>query len=194
MKLDNALEKIVVKLTNKYSPGLCPLHSNLPYFHHHASDLHFNLDCPQLLVWAQAIKLGTTIYEKVPIVSPMFKLSHALKHALKTSVTFVNSPTTSTLPTMPSHRTIHASAHSNADACDAVSIVFPIPSDAHIYGLWRNLGPQVESGLCNLGFEFRDDLYTVTEDQYTKAGFKPLEWQQVLKAYRQLKVDNCHAP
>src|SRR5216684_6607740 len=65
MKLDDALEEIVVKLTDKYPPGLCPLHSNLPCFHHCASDLHFNLNRPRLLVWAQAIKLGTTMYEKV---------------------------------------------------------------------------------------------------------------------------------
>jgi len=57
-----------------------------------------------------------------------------------------------------------------------------------------NLGPQAESGLHNLGFEFGDDLHTVTEDQYTKVGFKPLEWRRVLKAYRQLKVDNRRAP
>src|SRR5260370_24169225 len=43
-----------------------------------------------------------------------------------------------------------------------------------------NLGPQAESGLCNLGFEFGDDLCTVTEDQYTKVAFKPLEWRRVL--------------
>lgn len=55
-----------------------------------------------------------------------------------------------------------------------------------------NLGPQAESGLDHLGFEFGDDLSTVTESQYTKAGFKPLEWRRVLKAYRQLKVDNRH--
>src|SRR5258707_11247150 len=101
IKLDDVLEEIIVKLTDKYPPGLCPLHSDLPCFHHHVSDLHFNLDRPRLLVWAQAIKLGTATYEKVPIVSPMFKSSHALKHASKTSVTSVDSPITSTLPTPP---------------------------------------------------------------------------------------------
>ncbi len=86
---------------DKYSPGLCSLHSDLPYFHHHVSNLHFNLDCPGLLVWAQAIKSETAIYEKVPIISPIFKLSHALKHASKTSVTSMDLPTISMLLTTP---------------------------------------------------------------------------------------------
>src|SRR5258708_9995835 len=82
-KLDDALEEIVLKLSDKYHPGLCPLHPDLPYFHHHASDLHFKLDRPQLLVWALAIRSDTTTYEKVPILSPMFNASSALKHVSK---------------------------------------------------------------------------------------------------------------
>ena len=76
VKLDDTIEEIVTKLSNKYPPGLCELHSDLPCFHHHPSNLHFNLDCSQLLVWAQAIKSGSssTTYEKVPILSPMFKV------------------------------------------------------------------------------------------------------------------------
>src|SRR5258708_19655413 len=101
MKLDNTLKEIIAKLMDKYSPGLCSLHSDLPYFHPHVSNLHFNLDCPGLLVWAQAIKSETAIYEKVPIISPVFKLSHALKHASKTSVTSMDLPTVSMLLTTP---------------------------------------------------------------------------------------------
>jgi hypothetical protein len=82
-KLDDALKEIIAKLTNKYHLGLCTRHQDLPCFHHHVSDLHFNLDCPCLLVWAQVIKSGSATYEKVPILSPMFKASLALKHASK---------------------------------------------------------------------------------------------------------------
>ena len=44
-KLDNTIEEIVTKLSNKYPPGLCELHLDLPCFHHPLSNLHFNLDC-----------------------------------------------------------------------------------------------------------------------------------------------------
>ena len=46
VKLDDALELIVKRLSDKYSPGLCSLHPNLSCFHHCASNLHFNLDHP----------------------------------------------------------------------------------------------------------------------------------------------------
>ena len=44
VKLDNTIKEIVTKLSNKYPPGLCKLHSDLPCFHHHPLNLHFNLD------------------------------------------------------------------------------------------------------------------------------------------------------
>jgi hypothetical protein len=53
-----------------------------------------------------------------------------------------------------------------------------------------DLGEQTEMGLEKLGFRFGDDLSTVTAEEYTKAGFKPLEWRRVLRAYRKLKQDN----
>ena len=53
-----------------------------------------------------------------------------------------------------------------------------------------DLGDQMEVGLEKLGFHFGDDLSTVTAEEYAEAGFKPLEWKRVLKAYRKLKQDN----
>ncbi len=55
-----------------------------------------------------------------------------------------------------------------------------------------NLGEQVEVGLEKLGFHFEDDLSIVTVEEYAEAGFKPLEWRRVLKAYRKLKHDTCY--
>jgi hypothetical protein len=55
-----------------------------------------------------------------------------------------------------------------------------------------NLGECAEVGLEKLGFCFGDDLSTVTAEEYTEAGFKPLEWRRVLRAYRKLKHDNRH--
>jgi len=53
-----------------------------------------------------------------------------------------------------------------------------------------DLGDQVEVGLEKLGFCFGGNLSTVTAEEYAEAGFKPLEWRRVLKAYRKLKQDN----
>jgi hypothetical protein len=101
VKLDDALEEIVVNLSDKYSLGLCALHPDLPCFHHHALDLHFNLDRSRLLVWAQAIKSGSATYKKVPILSPMFKALLALKHALKNATdTDTSSAATNVPPAM----------------------------------------------------------------------------------------------
>ena len=63
-------EEVVAKLAEKYPPGLCDQHSDLPCFHHRVSDLHFSLDRPRLLVWAQAIKSERATYEKVPFCLP----------------------------------------------------------------------------------------------------------------------------
>ncbi len=231
---------------DKYPPGLCPLHRDLPCFHYRAADLHFNLNRPRLLVWAHAIKSGMATYEKIPILSLMFKAGQALKRMSKSSTdspipptpppTMEPSmpvPTQVQMPVMPFPtlfqypqmpfpqvspqmplfmdyggmgmpysgnpftagagmeampiRAPHHQSHSPPSS--------PPTTDCSITDFCKlyNLGPQAESGLDHLGFKFGDDLRTVTESQYTKAGFKPLEWRRVLKAYRQLKVDNHHA-
>jgi hypothetical protein len=54
------------------------------------ANLHFKLNRPWLLVWAQAIKSGSLMYEKIPMLSPMFKASLALKHASKNAITDTN--------------------------------------------------------------------------------------------------------
>ena len=66
-----------------------------PLFSSSPVELHFNLDHSQLLVWAQAIKSGTSgvTYEKVPILSPMFKVLLALKHASKDATNTDTAPT-----------------------------------------------------------------------------------------------------
>jgi hypothetical protein len=53
-----------------------------------------------------------------------------------------------------------------------------------------SLGEQTELGLEKLGFRFGDDLNALQPDEYKEAGFKPLEWRRVLKAYRKLKLDS----
>src|SRR5258708_25003367 len=102
-KLDDTLEEIVLKLSDKYHLGLCPLHPDLPCFHHCMSDLHFKLDRPRLLVWALAIRSDTATYEKVPILSPMFNASSALKHASQntTNSNAATAPMMTMPPTMP---------------------------------------------------------------------------------------------
>jgi hypothetical protein len=244
VKLDDALEEIVAKLADKYTPGLCPLHPDLPCFHHRASDLHFNLDRPRLLVWAQAIQQGHTTYEKVPILSPMFKASLALKRASKNAIN-TDTLTASTPPAMqlstpnlahtqgqmpimpfanfpqypqvsfpqtyapmhpfmgygvpgmpyPSGNPLFTAGPSMFSMPTTTSRSPPSSPPTADYSIAQfceayHLGEQAEVGLENLGFRFGDDLHVVTSKEYTEAGFKPLEWQRVLKAYKKVKQDN----
>ena len=53
-----------------------------------------------------------------------------------------------------------------------------------------DLGKWVKIGLDKLGFRFGDELNLVKLQKYTKAGFRLLEWRQVLAAYRKLKHDS----
>ena len=46
-----------------------------------------------------------------------------------------------------------------------------------------------KQGLLALGFEMGDDLSVVTETEYKAAGFQPLSWDQVRRAYRKYKQD-----
>jgi len=43
--------------------------------------------------------------------------------------------------------------------------------------------------LEQLGFEIGDDLTSISQEQYESVGFKHLEWNRVLKAYRKFKRD-----
>jgi len=87
-----------VNLSNKYSLETCPLHPNITCFHHCASDLHFKLNRPQLLVWAKAIKAECALYTKPSISSPMFRESLALKHISKVAMDSAAAPMTPMMP------------------------------------------------------------------------------------------------
>ena len=208
------------------------------------SNLHFNLDRPRLLVWAQAIKSERASYEKVPILSPMFKASLALKSALKNAKKVIDSditaatntppatqPSTSAqgqMPTMPfanfpqypqvpfpqMYPQMPLSPFmgygpsmpysGNPFVPGMVSMPTKAPRSppslppaanctmAEFCELY-DLGEQAEVGLEKLGFHFGDDLSTVTAEEYAMAGFKPLEWRRVLKAYRKLKHDSHYS-
>ena len=245
-KLDDALEEIVAKLAEKYPPGLCDHHLDLPCFHHRVSDLHFNLDCPRLLVWAQAIKSKRATYKKVPILSPMFKASLALKFASKNAKKATDSDITAAtntppvmqlstfaqgqMPTMPFANfpqypqvpfpQMYPQMPSPLPPFMGYAPSMPYPGNPFVaagpsmvpmpmkaprsppsspptanctvaeFCELYDLGEQAEVGLERLGFRFGDDLSTVTADEYAIAGFKPLEWRRVLRAYRKLKHDN----
>ena len=68
-----------MKLGIKYPLGNCLAHPDISCFYHHISNLHFKLDCPRCLVWAQAINSGSATYNIAPMLSPMFKAALALK-------------------------------------------------------------------------------------------------------------------
>jgi hypothetical protein len=77
-------------------------------FHHHASNLHFELTCPRLLIWATAIKNGTASFEKIPISSNLFKAEHTLKRSKKSEPVTATPPTPA--PATPTPATPTASA------------------------------------------------------------------------------------
>ena len=68
---------------------------------------------------------------------------------------------------------------------------FPFEADrsVHDFCVGYGIGTGLEGCLDKLGFQIRDNLIEVTENQWKEAGFKPLEWQHVLKAYKKYKVD-----
>ena len=229
-RLDDVLEEIVAKLTDKYPPGLCSHHPDLPCFHYRVADLHFKLDRPRLLVWAQAIKVGSATYEKVPILSPMFKMSLALKRPSKNatnaatatatslaslagpSVPFANVAQYPQMPFMPPFMNYGMPAPgmpyppvnvnpffaagpgmvSMPTRVSPPSSPTPATTDCTIAEFCEryDLGDQVEAGLERLGFRFGDDLGTIRPEEFADAGFKPLEWRRLLKAYRKLKHEN----
>ncbi|EGN93663.1 hypothetical protein SERLA73DRAFT_78530 [Serpula lacrymans var. lacrymans S7.3] len=78
-KLDDEIEEIVTLLQNKYRPGLCNKHHTLWCFHHCSSNLHFYMNQPRCIVWAQAIKQGDATLEKLPVGANFFKAEHAIK-------------------------------------------------------------------------------------------------------------------
>ena len=107
-RLDDAIEEIVATLSDKYPPGRCQLHPSLPCFHHQAFKLHFKLNHPQLLVRANAIKSESVTYNKISILSPMFKASLTLKCVSNDSDTIATTLTVATQPPIPTPNVSHA--------------------------------------------------------------------------------------
>ena len=62
-----------------------------------------------------------------------------------------------------------------------------IPGDVHAFCEAYGIKEEEEQALESLGFVIGDDLNQVTEREYKEAGFKPLAWKRVLKAYKQYK-------
>jgi hypothetical protein len=201
--------------------------------------MHFNLDCPRLLVWAQAIKSGSAMYEKAPILSPMFKALLALKRASKTTtdsdstIAVATQPSFSTpnpntaythMPTMPYFPQYPPFPHPYSQMLPFMGYGVPgmplLPGNPFVptgtsmasmptmptinlpsspptadctiaqFCLTYDLGEHTEAALEKLGFRFGNDLMTVSVTEYTEVGFKPLEWRQLLKAYKCLKQDS----
>jgi hypothetical protein len=242
-RLNDAIEEIVATLSDKYPPECCQLHPSLPCFHHQASKLHFKLDRPQLLVWANAIKSESVTYNKIPILSPMFKASLALKCVSNDSDTTATTLTTATQLPIPTPNASHAQI-SQMSQMPIIPFpqyspmmfpqVYPQMSPFMGYGPHGmpfpqghpffpagqgmasmptrsppsspptmdctiaefcdtyGLGEQAVVKLERLGFCFGDNLTTVTPEEYTRVGFKVLEWRRVLLAYKTLKQDGQH--
>jgi len=94
-------------LSDKYPLGHCQLHPSLPCFHHQASKHHFKLNRPRLLIWENAIKSESATYNKIPILSPMFKASLALKCISNDSDTTATTLAAATQPPIPTPNVSH---------------------------------------------------------------------------------------
>jgi hypothetical protein len=68
------------------------------------------------------------------------------------------------------------------------SFPIDIPGDVHAFCEACGIKKEEEQALENLGFVMGDDL-GVTEHECKEAGFKPLAWKRVLKAYKKFKHD-----
>ncbi|KAK7027167.1 hypothetical protein R3P38DRAFT_3354924 [Favolaschia claudopus] len=78
---DEGLEEVVEEIQNKYPPGLCADHPNLPCYHHRRTGNHYELDRPKLLVWAAAKKTRSCTLDLPPLGSNLFKADKAIKRA-----------------------------------------------------------------------------------------------------------------
>ena len=231
-RLDDELEGIAEKITEKYPAGICRLHPNICCFHYRPSDLHFELDRSRTLVWAAAIRQGNATYEKIPLGSNFFKANQALKkraeakerpavasdanasdpaapapalapvvaltpaspfgvhpymftgmpfNPLFASMPFMGYPPPISHPTTPSHTNNYADPPSSPVSADM---------DVATWCAQYQLDEEAEAGLDRLGFAVGDNLKSVTAKKYTDAGFKPLAWRRVLKAYHQFRRDH----
>ncbi|KAJ6614198.1 hypothetical protein B0H10DRAFT_2221508 [Mycena sp. CBHHK59/15] len=94
VSFDEGLEEEMDKISNMYPPGTCSLHPDIECFHHRTTDLHFALDRPKKIVWAAAMKKGTSTIISPPLASNHFKVKAAIK---KTAVPNVALPTAANL-------------------------------------------------------------------------------------------------
>ncbi|KIL63078.1 hypothetical protein M378DRAFT_179451 [Amanita muscaria Koide BX008] len=75
-----------------------------------------------------------------------------------------------------------------SDSDDLRSSSPPIPDcGIHEFCVVHGFGEDIEAGLDRLGFQMGDNLDGVSREDWTAAGFKPLVWSRVMKAYAKYK-------
>ncbi|KAJ7135342.1 hypothetical protein C8R46DRAFT_1235055 [Mycena filopes] len=77
---DEGLEDEMDRITERYPPGICSVHPTISCFHHRLNNLHFELDRSRKIVWAAAMKKGTTSLIAAPMGSKLFQAAQALKN------------------------------------------------------------------------------------------------------------------
>ncbi|KAJ6624853.1 hypothetical protein B0H10DRAFT_2430596 [Mycena sp. CBHHK59/15] len=76
---DQGLDDYMQSISEKYPPGTCSMHPEIECFHSRVNDMHYALDRPKKIVWAAAIKNGTSTILAPPLGSNHFKAKAALK-------------------------------------------------------------------------------------------------------------------
>ncbi|KAJ6565654.1 hypothetical protein B0H10DRAFT_2238923 [Mycena sp. CBHHK59/15] len=98
---DQGLDDYMQSISENYPPGTCSMHPEIECFHSRVNDMHYALDRPKKIVWAAAIKNGTSTILAPPLGSNHFKAKAALKKIAVTataSAPSVEPPATQAAP------------------------------------------------------------------------------------------------
>ncbi|KAJ6560738.1 hypothetical protein B0H10DRAFT_1966851 [Mycena sp. CBHHK59/15] len=98
---DQGLDDYMQSISEKYPPGTCSMHPEIECFHSRVNDMDYALDRPKKIVWAAAIKNGTSTILAPPLGSNHFKAKAVLKKIAVTataSAPLVEPPATPAAP------------------------------------------------------------------------------------------------
>ncbi|KAJ7242534.1 hypothetical protein C8J57DRAFT_1726337 [Mycena rebaudengoi] len=97
---DAELEDQIQSISEKYRPGTCTVHPEIDCFHSRINGLHFALDRSKKIVWAAAIKNGTSTIFGPPLASNHFNAKVAIKNKTAAAANSAVLPTLFDPPTL----------------------------------------------------------------------------------------------
>ncbi|KAJ7271819.1 hypothetical protein C8J57DRAFT_1468040 [Mycena rebaudengoi] len=97
---DAELEDQIQSISEKYRPGTCTVHPEIECFHSRINGLHFALDRSKKIVWAAAIKNGTSTIFGPLLASNHFNAKAAIKNKTAAAANSAVLPTLFDPPTL----------------------------------------------------------------------------------------------